>query len=327
MNDQDTPEVATAEDQMAEALAEIRAERDAPATTPEPESPAPVAAKDGLSAKPESTSTPPKATEPAKVDSPGDELQKANAELHRMRSEMGRVNALNRLYNEARTKAEQLERENAELKTPKPAADAEQPVDADALLADVAEKVKDFPELSGLVAAVSQALKNVDTKAASTAKQAAAQVVQPLEGLRTEAEQRRAQEYQAAYQAAMQSFQSTYPTAVDVVKSQEFNSWIGAAPKHVQEAFKGGSTPDEAMAVLDAYDAHLRRVGKASIAQYPNQTPTPPAPVAKSASNTQRLAAAAGLPSRSTGAVGGLPPADDFEASLKYFRRMREKAA
>lgn len=79
MNDQDTPEVATAEDQMAEALAEIRAERDAPATTPEPESPAPVAAKDGLSAKPESTSTPPKAIEPAKVDSPGDELQKANA--------------------------------------------------------------------------------------------------------------------------------------------------------------------------------------------------------------------------------------------------------
>ena len=325
MNDQDTPEVATAEDQMAEALAEIRAERDAPAKTPEPEAPAPVAAKEDLSAKPESTSTPPKATEPAKAESPGDELQKANAELHRMRSEMGRVNALNRLYNEARTKAEQLERENAELKTPKPAADAEQPVDADALLAEVAEKVKDFPELSGLVAAVGAALKSVDTKAAQVATQAAAQAIQPLEGLRTEAEQRRQQEHQAAYQAAMDTFQSTYPTAVDVVKSHDFNSWINAAPKPVQDAFRHGSTPDEALAVLDAYDAHLRRAGRPSVAQYPSQLqPTAAAP--KTTSNTQRLQAAAGLPSRVSGAKGGMPAEDDFDGALAFFRSKRLKA-
>lgn len=305
---------------MAEALAEIRAEREAPAG----DLPASAAPAEDVAAKPEATATLPQATEPQATPAEPSELQKVQAELQKARSEVGRVNALNRLYNEARAKAELLERENAELKTAKPVAPADQSPDANDLLAEVAEKVKDFPELSGLVAAVDKALKNVDTKAAHVATQAAAQVVQPLEGLRTEAEQRRAQGQAAAYQAAMQSFQSTYPTAVETVKSQDFKAWIDAAPKHVQDAFHRGQTPDEAMAVLDAYDAHLRRIGKAPIAQYPTQQAQPSAAPAKPTSQA-RLQSAAGIASRPSGARGALPPQDDFEASLKFFRSQRER--
>jgi len=307
---------------MAEALAEIRAEREAPVEhAPEP---APVVVPD---AKPEATEASPQATEPQATPPAQSELQKVQAELQKARSEVGRVNALNRLYNEARVKAEQLERENAELKTVKPAAPAEQSTDVTDLLADVAEKVKDFPELSGLVAAVDKALRTVDTKAAQVATQAAAQVVQPLEGLRAEAEQRREQGQAAAYQAAMQSFQSTYPTAVETVSGPDFKVWINAAPKHVQDAYHLGKTPDEAMAVLDAYDAHLRRSGKASIAQYPTQQPTAQAAQAKPVSQQSRLQSAAGISSRPSGARGSLPPQDDFEASLAFFRRERERKA
>ena len=323
-----TEQVMDDETQMAEALAELRSERVETVETQEPapvaEAPAPVIA----TAENDTSKDAPKATEitPVQAD-PADELRKTQAELQKARSEIGRVNALNRLYNETRTKAEQLERENASLKqSSKPVVPDELSDDAARQLAEVAEKVKDVPELSGLVAAVGAALRTVDTKAAQVATQAAAQAIQPLEGLRTEAEQRRQQEHQAAYQAALTTFQSVYPTAVDVVKSQDFNTWINAAPKPVQEAFAKGQTPDEALAVMDAYDAHLRRSGKQPVAQYPTQSqPTTAAP--KTTSNTQRLQAAAGLPSRASGAKGGMPAEDDFEASLAFFRNKRLKAA
>jgi DNA repair exonuclease SbcCD ATPase subunit len=331
MSDETNTAVHDEEDQMAAALAEMRSER----TEPTPEPAQVVEVKDGPAVVAQATSTPSTDTaqeaapeQPAKADQPADELSKAQAELHKLRSEMGRVNALNRLYNEARSKAEQLERENAELKTAKPSAASAGSVDSDTLtkLQAVADQVKDFPELAGLVAAVAESLTSVETKAAEVAKQAAAQAIQPLEGLRTEAEQRRAQEQAAAYQAAMQTFQSAYPTAVEAVKSQEFNAWIASAPKHVQDAFRNGSTPDEALAVMDAYDAHLRRVGQPSIAAYPTQQQAKPV-AAPRPNNTERLKAAAGLPSRASGAKGGMPPEDDFEASLEFFRSQRLRRA
>ena len=317
----ETNQTLDQEDQMAAALAELRAEK------PEPELTAAQPAADAVAPVPAADESP-NATEAAPaVADPVAELSKAQAELQKARSEIGRVNALNRLYNETRQKAEALERENAQLKQSAPTAAQPATVDeATAELAAVAEKVKDFPELAGIVAAVTKALHSADTKAAKVAEQAAAQAIQPLEGLRTEAEQRRQQEQQAAYQAAMTTFQSSYPTAVDVVKSPEFNAWISAAPKPVQDAYRGGSTPEEALAVMDAYDAHLRRTGKQPIAQYHNNAPSAPA-VNKPASNAQRLQSAAGLPARNSGAKGGLPPEDDFEASLRFFRNQSARAA
>lgn len=322
-----TEQVMDDETQMAEALAELRSERTETTDTQEPapvaEAPAPA-----IATADNDTTEAPKVAEAATQTDPADELRKTQAELQKARSEIGRVSALNRLYNETKSKAEQLERENAQLKqSTKPVEQVELSDDAAAKLAEVAEKVKDFPELSGIVAAVSAALKSVDTKAAKVAEQAAAQAIQPLEGLRTEAEQRRQQEHQAAYQAAMDTFQSTYPTAVDVVKSQDFNAWISAAPKPVQDAFKNGTSPDEALAVMDAYDAHLRRSGKQPVAQYPTQSQPTPVAVPKTTSNAQRLQAAAGLPSRVSGAKGGMPAEDDFEGSLAFFRSKRLKAA
>ena len=187
-----TEQVMDDETQMAAALAELRSERTEPTETQEPapvaEAPAPV-----IATAENDTAETPKVTETNTVQAePADELRKTQAELQKARSEIGRVNALNRLYNETRQKAEQLERENASLKqSSKPVVPDELSDDAARQLAEVAEKVKDFPELSGLVAAVGAALKSVDTKAAQVATQAAAQAIQPLEGLRTEAEQRR----------------------------------------------------------------------------------------------------------------------------------------
>jgi chromosome segregation ATPase len=316
------------EDQMASALAELRSDNqdkaDAQPVELKPES------VEASNAQPATEIDAPQVAADSShaEDAPSDELKKTRDELQRARSELGRVSSLNRLYNDARIKAENLERENAALKSKPAAVVAEQvqvATDAREKLKAVAEQVKDFPELAGLVDAITESLSSVETKAADIARQAAAQEVRPLEGLRNEAEQRRAQEHVAAYQAAMQVFQSTYPTATETVRSQDFHVWIRSAPKHVQEAYSKGDHPAEAMAVLDAYDAHQRRMGNPSIAKY--QPAAHPAQAAEPNQPKDRLKAAAGLPSRASGAKGALPPADDYEGSLAFFRSQRLRRA
>lgn len=263
------------------------------------------------------------ATDPAEI------LRQTQQQLQHARSELGRVGALNRNLSEARAKLERLEQENATLK--KAAPSTEQPLSDDAAtkLAALAEKAKGFPELEGLVGAVQQALQAVDAKAATVAEQTAARMVEPLHDLRAEHNQRQQEARAAAFDAAMQTFQATYPNAVEVVRSQDFNSWIRTQPQPIQAAFYQGQDPGEAIAVMDAYDAHLRRAGKAPIAVYPQQpaasnAPPAPQPAAQRAStNAARLQSAAGLPSRNSGNKGGLPPEDDFEANVEYFRRQR----
>lgn len=333
--------IADDEDLMAAALTELRQEKSAtqedkaPATAPAEPAPVdqPAAAPADAEQKPEDSKASATPAAPQAPEDHAETLRKTREELHRAQSELGRVGALNRHLNETRARLEQLQRENEQLKqAPRATADV---VASDATadkLAELSERVKDFPELHGLVSAVAESLKVVKDTAAAAATQAAAQVVQPLEGLRAEVEQRHQQERDAAYQAALTTFQGTYPTAVDAIKSQDFQAWIPTAPKQVQDAFRNGSTPDEAMAVMDAFDAHLRRSGKPSIAQYQqtSQQPSAPAPAPpeqKSATNAARLQSAAGLPSRASGAKGALPPEDDFEGSLEFFRRQRLRAA
>jgi len=252
---------------------------------------------------------------------PAELLRRTQEELHKARSEMGRVGQLNRYLNQARAERDRLLQENAQLKgsggkaAPGAAADGSA---AAARLAELSQKVQQFPELHGLVGAVQQALQAVDAQAATVAEQTAARMVEPLHGLRAEQEQRAQEQRSAAYEAAMQTFQSTYPNAVEVVRSTDFSAWIHTQPQPIQAAFYQGQDPGEAIAVMDAYDAHLRRAGRAPIAHYPQQ------PAAQRASaNAARLQSAAGLPSRASGAKGGLPPEDDFEASLDFFRRQR----
>lgn len=326
--------IADDEDLMAEALSELRQERapqeddKAPAATPAPES-QPVATTDTGQT---SNDSPASTVQPASAaEDPAVTLRKTQEELHRAQSELGRVGALNRHLNETRARLDQLQRENAQLKqsgqAPQGSAASGQ---AAAKLAELSERVKDFPELHGLVSAVSESLREVDVKAAAVATQAAAQAMQPLEALRLETEQRQQQERDAAYQAALTTFQGTYPTAVEVLKGQDFQAWIPRAPKQVQDAFRNGNTPEEALAVMDAFDAHLRRSGKPSIANYqtPQQSAAAPTQAAqKSTTNAARLQSAAGFPSRASGAKGGLPPEDDFEGSLEFFRRQRLRNA
>lgn len=253
---------------------------------------------------------------------PAELLRRTQEELHKARSEMGRVGQLNRYLNQARAERDRLLQENAQLKgsgsgktAPGTHGDSSA---AAARLAELSQKVQQFPELHGLVGAVQQALQAVDAKAATVAEQTAARMVEPLHGLRAEQEQRAQEQRSAAYEAAMQTFQSTYPNAVEVVRSTDFSTWIHTQPQPIQAAFYQGQDPGEAIAVMDAYDAHLRRAGRAPIAHYPQQ------PAAQRASaNAARLQSAAGLPSRASGAKGGLPPEDDFEASLDFFRRQR----
>ncbi len=247
-------------------------------------------------------------------------LRRTQEELHRARSEVGRVGQLNRYLNETRAERDRLLQENASLKKAAPSAEQKLSDDAAARLVELSHKVKGFPELEGLVSAVSGALHAAQTTAERTAKQAAEHAVAPLQELRAEQAQRAQEQRTAAYEAAMQTFQSTYPNAVEVVRSTEFNSWIHTQPQPIQAAFYRGQEPGEAIAVMDAYDAHLRRAGRAPIAQYPQQQP---AAQQRASVNAARLQSAAGLPSRASGAKGGLPPEDDFEASLDFFRRQR----
>ena len=329
-----------AEDQMAQALDALRQERaeaggDAQVQAPTAAMPAgpdggmPAAAAMGAEATgtdaaqararaPASSAA--QHAERAGNPDPAELLRRTQEELHKARSEMGRVGQLNRYLNQARAERDRLLQENTQLKgsgkaAPGAAADGSA---AAARLAELSQKVQQFPELHGLVGAVQQALQAVDAQAATVAEQTAARMVEPLHGLRAEQEQRAQEQRSAAYEAAMQTFQSTYPNAVEVVRSTDFSAWIHTQPQPIQAAFYQGQDPGEAIAVMDAYDAHLRRAGRAPIAHYPQQ------PAAQRASaNAARLQSAAGLPSRASGAKGGLPPEDDFEASLDFFRRQR----
>ena len=312
------------EDQMSQALAELRSDRsDEPvavvdaAPTPEPES-APVD-------EPAPTE-PAQAAAPAPQPDPIEQLKQAQAELHKARSEIGRVGALNSKYMQASQELAQLREQLAQARQA-PQQQAASTSEAESKLAAIAEQVKDFPELAGIVSAVSDALKQADLKTEEVARRVAAQVVEPLEPLRREQTDRVQNEQRAAYDAAMTTFNSTYPTAVQVVQSDEFKGWLSNQPGHIQYAFSRGQTPMEAMSVLDTYDMHLRRSGLTPIAQFNQSQPTEPAPAARMTPNTNRLQRAAGLPSRSTGSSGSAPASDDFDGALAYFRAKRLASA
>ena len=320
--------VPDAEDQMAAELAALRQERAsdgaAPAPAPSPaEVPAP--ADDAAAAAPVpssdtgNTPTPaaspaPAAPAPAAATDPADQLKQLQTQLQQARSEIGRVGALNRELTLAR-------QELATLKAAAPS--AAQTADAGAAKAIEAleAKAKEFPELAPLLDSVTAALKATDAKVTATVQEKLAPVID----LQAEANQRQQAARAAAYEAEMATFQSTYPDAVTVLQGADFKAWLPTAPKLVQDAFRSGTTPSEALTVMDAYDAHLRRNGKESIAKYPTAaTPAPaPAAAAPKPSNTARLDRAAGLPSRASGAKGGMPAEDDFDGSLEFFRRQR----
>jgi hypothetical protein len=312
------------EDQMSAALTALRADRAEEPVSVIDSTPAPAAVEEVE--EPQATQEEPAEAEaPAKVD-PAEQLKTTQAELHKMRSEIGRVSALNHKYMQAAQEAAALREQLAQVQQ-RPAQPESTEVIEDRLAA-VAEQVKDFPELAGIVSAVSDALKQADRKTEEVARRVAAQVVEPLEPLRREQNSRLENEQKAAYDAALVTFNSTYPTAAQVVRSDEFATWLAIQPGHIQYAFSKGQTPDEAMSVLDTYDMHLRRSGKEPIAQFnqsqsEQQTPPP----ARSAVNTNRLQRAAGLPSRAAGSQGSAPPSDDFDASLAYFRNKRLAAA
>lgn len=324
---QESQVVQDAEDEMAAALAEIRNER--AEGTPVVETaiaPAQASEVQAVEEQP-AAQEPAQEAAPATPDlDPAEQLKAIQTELHKAQSELGRVSALNRKYLEAAREAAALREQLAQVQ--QQAQPAATPSEALTKLEAVAEQVKDFPELAGIVAAVSDAIKQTDKKAEEVARRAAAQVVEPLEPLRREQTSRLEQEQQAAYDAAMATFNSTYPTAVEVVKSGEFKTWLARQPSQVQHAFAQGQTPMEALTVMDAYDMHLRRSGLPSIAQINVSQPSgQPTGAVKTAPNVNRLQRAAGIPSRSAGSQGGQPPEDDFDASLAYFRNKRLAAA
>lgn len=299
---------------MAEALSELRAARsEEPADAVLEVTPEPQASPEPVEPKTEQVAEPAK----SEID---EQLRLKKEELHRLQSDIGRVGALNAKYMQATQELAALRQQIATR--PEPARQAEANAETADKLAQVAEQVKDFPELAGIVAAVSDALKQVDRKAEEVARKAAAQLVEPLEPLRREQTTRLENERRAAFDAAMKSLNDTYPTVVEVTKSDQFNSWLRTQPGHIQYAFFKGQTPQEAMTVLDTYDMHLRRSGLPTIANIAQPQTKVETPVEKPAVN-DRLRRAAGIPSRSNGSNGGQPPADDFEESLAYFRNKR----
>lgn len=236
------------------------------------------------------------------------------------------MGALNRALTDARAERDRLAQENATLKQAAPTAAQAAGDGAAKALEALEAKAKEFPELGDLLGLVTTALKATDAKVTATAKETVDKGMAPVIEIQAERNRTLQAERAAAYDTAMTAFQTTYPNAVEVVRSPEFNAWIATQPKPTQQAFYQGQDPGEAMVVMDAYDAALRRAGKAGIAQYPTPAAPAPAPAAaapKQPNNADRLERAAGIASRNTGAKGGMPPEDDFEASLDFFRRQR----
>lgn len=320
---QEAVQVLDDEDLMAQELVKLRDDR----TDEVPSEPAAEAATVPISESVEQEQ--PAAPEPAievkpEVD-PAAQLKQVQAELHKARSEIGRVDALNRKYMQAAQEAAALRGQLAQVQQQRAETQAGTS-DAASRLDVVAEQVKDFPELAGIVAAVSDALKQADKKTEEVARRVAAQVVEPLEPLRREQSSRLESEQKAAFDAALDMFNDSYPTAVEVVQSAEFKDWLSGQPGHIQYAFHKGQTPQEAMTVLDSYDMHLRRGGLSPIAQIKSPQANVQPMLAQRPGNNERLQRAAGLPSRTSGAQSGQPPADDFDASLAYFRAKRLNA-
>lgn len=315
------------EDLMAQEFAKLRDDRaDEPAPSEAVVEAAPVESQEPVAQDEPAAQEPAPAAQAKPEVDPAEHLKQVQAELHKARSEIGRVDALNRKYMQAAQEAAALREQLAQVQQQKNEQQSSAS-DAASKLEAVAEQVKDFPELAGIVAAVSDALKQADKKTEEVARRVAAQVVEPLEPLRREQTSRIELEQKAAFDAALTEFNSTYPTAVDVVQSDDFKGWLANQPGHIQFAFHKGQTPQEAMSVLDSYDMHLRRAGRESIAQIQTSQPDVQQPTSqKPAINTNRLQRAAGLPSRTAGAQGGQPPADDFDAALAYFRTKRLNA-
>lgn len=325
-----TAGLVDAEDEMAAALAELRQDRatEAPAPAPSPADapaqadaatdPAPVQSSDTGNAPAPAPSQAPAAPAPAAAQDPAEQLKQLQTQLQQARSEIGRVGALNRELTNAR-------QELAALKAAAPSAAQAADAGAAKAIEELEARAKEFPELAPLLNTVTAALKATHTQVTATVQEKLDKGLAPVIDLQAERNRTLQAERAAAYEAAKNTFETTYPNAVEVVRSQEFSAWIGNQPKPIQAAFYKGEDPAEATAVMDAYDAHLRRSGKASIAVLPQAfAPTPaPAAAAPKPSNTARLDRAAGLPSRNSGAKGGMPAEDDFEASLDFFRRQR----
>ena len=325
------------EDLMAQALDEIRSAR--------AESPAQdtaVAASDAAdtaaSVQADSTDKPvvadnktsevAPAADKAAEDTPEQRLAKTQAELHRVSSELGRVNALNQKAQRLAQENAQLQQQLQEAKTPPQTAE-----EAKDRFADLAEQVKDFPELARILQVVGDAITEVEGKVESTARTAAQEVVEPLKPLADERQDRINQQAQAAEQAASEALLSVYPmdTVKAVVKTDDFKGWLSKQSSALQFAFHKGQSALDAKAVLDSYDTDLRRAGKPSIAttQTPGSASSAGAdsgrtgePVKKDASRLER---AAGFPSRSSSVAsrGALPAEDDFDGSLAYYRNQR----
>ena len=218
------------EDAMGVALAELR---DARTGDVEPTASVPVeAAEPDSTAKPDKTTEPAEAQAPAKVKTAEERLADAETELHRLRSDAGRVSALNRKYQESSQEAAKLREQLAAAQKP-PETQAEARYKLDAL----SDQIKGFPELESIVDAVRDALTEVEGKAKAHATQAAQEAVKPLEPLRQRQLDQDAQQQEAAFAADLSTFTTTYPTAVAVVKTDDFKTWLPKQSPAIQWAF------------------------------------------------------------------------------------------
>lgn len=330
-----TTEVRDDEDLMAAELAALRSSRDAPAEAAVSEAavaeqPAEPAAAPATTDQQASAATPSKEPEaaavPAAAPKPDEDaaLKAQRLEEQRIRSEEGRVRAYQQQIGERdRQIAELRQQLTSTQKPPETKAEALQRLES------MSDNLKDFPELVTLIKNVGAALKENAEHAKTTAKAAAAQAVEPFEAVRRQHETQTQREAQAAAEAARAQYEGAYDEAVvtSTVRSPEFAAWLPKQHKAVQEAFHRGQSHLDAMVVLDAYDAHLKRAGQAGIARAPQpQQPaasaaapsSPPAPAAPA--NDERLRRATGIPSRSGGRLAAMPAQDDFDGSFAFWR-------
>lgn len=276
---------------------------------------APAAAPAAPSDKAPAAQTPP-ADKPAGRTIEQLETELASAQ-HRERSNANRISAVDRQNKDLRAQlaaaTKQLEDQRAaQVAAPAPAAAPAAQAEPDVL--------NQSPDLEKAIQRrVDAALAPVAQKAADAAK-AAQSAAEGLTSVKTAVEPISAAEHRRAIQNTWDQLDQEFtPKWREDRSSPEFQTFLANASERVQRQYQEAVTVADCAEVLDLF--YARRGGRPVKAE---QTPqTPAAPVVDL--NTQRLRAAAGVPSHSR-ARPPAPSKDDFSGAFAEATKHLRKA-
>jgi hypothetical protein len=291
--------MSTQEDDFESAFDEFAKETE-PAEAPvEPAEPAEAPVEPAAPAEPAEPYE-----DPAPAEAPDINTLRAERDryLHQVRSNEGRVSAMQRRINELSQAVQQREAALQQLHTRGPQGAVSAPP-GDMSQADWQKFREDFPEVAQAVDAhVSHVVSNA--------------VSQHLGSIKAEIEPIRQAEHERFLQSQFAALEAAHPDWRDVVQNDDFREWLRIQPSAVQQ-YMESEDAGEASWLVSQYKlaATTRRID-----------PSAQQAEAIRASRNQRLVSSQSVPGRR---VAERPlPEDDFDAAFQaYARRLERRRA